>query len=29
MNIREKLGMSDPSELSYFAIRWAEGQKTL
>lgn len=28
MNIRSKLGMSDPGELSYFAIRWAEGQKS-
>ncbi|MBE7494165.1 MAG: response regulator transcription factor [Verrucomicrobiaceae bacterium] len=26
MNIRTKLGMSDPGELAYFAIRWAEGQ---
>lgn len=25
MNIRAKLGMSDPGELAYFAIRWAEG----
>lgn len=24
MNIRSKLGMSDPGELAYFAIRWAD-----
>jgi len=28
MNIRTKLGMNETSELAYFAIRWAEGQKT-
>jgi DNA-binding NarL/FixJ family response regulator len=27
MNIRSKLGMSDPGELAYFAIRWSEGQQ--
>lgn len=27
MNIRGKLGMHDPGELSYFAVRWAEAQK--
>ena len=27
MNIRGKLGMHDPGELTYFAIRWAEAQK--
>lgn len=25
MNIRSKLGLTDPGELAYFAIRWAEG----
>lgn len=25
MNIRSKLGMTDPGELAYFAIRWADG----
>ena len=28
MNIRTKLGMNETSELAYFAIRWAEGQKS-
>ena len=28
MNIRTKLGMNETSELAYFAIRWAEGNKT-
>jgi DNA-binding NarL/FixJ family response regulator len=28
MNIRTKLGMNEAGELAYFAIRWAEGQKT-
>jgi len=28
MNIRAKLGMNETGELAYFAIRWAEGQKT-
>jgi DNA-binding NarL/FixJ family response regulator len=27
MNIRAKLGIRDPGELSYFAIRWTEGKK--
>ena len=27
MNIRGKLNMRDPGELSYFAIRWGEAQK--
>lgn len=27
MNIRMKLGMNDPAELAYFAIRWTEGQE--
>jgi DNA-binding NarL/FixJ family response regulator len=29
MNIRTKLGMNETSELAYFAIRWAEGNKTV
>jgi DNA-binding NarL/FixJ family response regulator len=29
MNIRSKLGMNESGELAYFAIRWAEGQKTI
>ena len=29
MNIRTKLGMNESGELAYFAIRWAEGQKTI
>jgi DNA-binding NarL/FixJ family response regulator len=27
MNIRSKLGMTDPGELAYFAIRWSEGNR--
>jgi DNA-binding NarL/FixJ family response regulator len=29
MNIRTKLGMNETGELAYFAIRWAEGQKSV
>lgn len=28
MNIRSKLGITDPGELAYFAIRWAEGSES-
>ena len=28
MNIRTKLALNEAGELAYFAIRWAEGQKT-
>lgn len=27
LNIRTKLGLKDGNDLTYFAIRWAEGQK--
>lgn len=28
LNIRTKMGLSDGTELTFFAIRWAEGQKS-